>query len=146
MEAINGGSLLLRKKKATGVISNATSEDSSGSGEGYEEVESEVVKLTGSDMQGIDLTVVLPIQNPSVAQSGVMALLEEDSLNDVGGFIASRDDPVGKVHEAEKLLQIQQNLGLSFDPNVLIPVDKVVLMEDRDRSELAKWQESNGPQ
>jgi hypothetical protein len=146
MEAINGGSLLLRKKKATGVISNATSEDSSGSGEGYEEVESEVVKLTGSDMQGIDLTVVLPIQNPSAAQSGVMALLEEDSLNDVGGFIASRDDPVGKVHEAEKLLQIQQNLGLSFDPNVLIPVDKVVLMEDRDRSELAKWQESNGPQ
>jgi hypothetical protein len=81
-----------------------------------------------------------------IGQSGVQALLNEGSIHDVDGFIASREDPVCRVQEAEKVIEVQQDLGISFDPNDQPPVDRLITMEDRDRKELANWQESNGCQ
>jgi hypothetical protein len=156
MGAINGGPWPLRRKKTKGSGSaassshisgsNGSSDDLSGEGEGSEEVNSEGTNLMHQDRPGIELSVVLPLQNPSVAQSGVRALLNDDSLLDVDGFLESRNDPVVKLQEAEKLIQVQQELGICFDSNIPIPTDHLVCMEERDRGELANWQESDGPQ
>jgi hypothetical protein len=154
MGAINGGPWPLRRKKTKGSgstnsashtsDSNGSSDDLSGEGDGAEEAGSEGNTLKQHDMPGIELSVVLPIQNPSVAQSGVRALLCDDSLLDVDGFLESRKDPVVKIQEAEKLIQVQQELGIYFDPNIPIPTGQLVCMED-NRGDLANWQESDGP-
>jgi hypothetical protein len=104
------------------------------------------VTVMQHDVSRIDLTVVLPSPNPSGSQSGLRELLHDGSLQDVEGFIASRNDPGCRIQEAEKLIQSQQALGICFDPSEQIPVDKLIAMEERDRDELAKWQESDGPQ
>ncbi|MCI42380.1 hypothetical protein A2U01_0063617, partial [Trifolium medium] len=64
--------------------------------------------------------------------------MDEQALQDVAGFIASRDDPIGKVLEVEKLIEIQKDLGVSFDSEEQAPVDRLLKLEDRDIGDLAK--------
>jgi hypothetical protein len=96
--------------------------------------------------EGLELSVVLPLFNPVNSDSGVRLLLNEESLNDVEGFKATRDDPVVMGLEAAKLLENQQVFGMNFDNNEELPVDRMVTMEVRDRSKLTVDQESNGYQ
>ncbi|KAK2384353.1 hypothetical protein QL285_071706 [Trifolium repens] len=95
---------------------------------------------------GLVLEVVLPFQQAPQVQSGVNLLLREESLQDVNGFLASRDNPESKILEAKKLMCEQQELGFSFDHNLEEPIGRMVGMEGRDRSEFLKRQESSRPQ
>ncbi|MCI55793.1 hypothetical protein A2U01_0077044, partial [Trifolium medium] len=52
---------------------------------------------------GIDLSVVLSATTGSSRQSEIRVLMDDQALQDVEGLIASRDDPIGKVLEVEKL-------------------------------------------
>jgi hypothetical protein len=148
--AINGGTIPARRRKTKGgegvVSTSEVPQHSLGSEVGVMEASPLNVTVARHDDSGIDLTVVLPIPNPSGSQSGVRALLQDGSLQDVDGFIASREDPGSRFLEAEKLIQTQQALGICFDPTEQMPVGKLIAMEERDRDELAKWQESNGSQ
>jgi hypothetical protein len=110
------------------------------------EVEVDERVATGSDVPGIVLEVVLLAPIPNSGQSGVQLVMGDHSLHDVEGFLASRGDPGGVLLEAEKLTQLQQDLRVSFNPNEQVPIDCLLQMEDRDRKDLANWQESNGPQ
>ncbi|MCI56200.1 hypothetical protein A2U01_0077451, partial [Trifolium medium] len=89
-----------RKSKRAGHL-----DDSSGVGAGSSEAESDQLCSVREELPGIDLSVVLPYPNTHVGQSGVLVLLHEGSIQDVEGFIASREDPVCKVQEAEKIIQ-----------------------------------------
>ncbi|MCI27504.1 hypothetical protein A2U01_0048703 [Trifolium medium] len=93
---------------------------------------------------GIDLAVCLPFQNEPLSDSGVRLLLCEDSLKDVDGFIEARKSPLLVDLEAQKLLDDQQDLGVNFEREEELPVEKMVNMEVRDRGELSKCQESMG--
>ncbi|MCI27607.1 hypothetical protein A2U01_0048806, partial [Trifolium medium] len=113
-------------------------------------VEHEVVSTEERDplfnSPGIDLAAIPPAVTVNSGQSGIQVLMDEQFLQDVEGFLAARHDPGGRRLEAEKLFEIQQDLGLSFHPKEQPPVDILMKMEDREICELAKWQESNGPQ
>jgi DNA polymerase II small subunit/DNA polymerase delta subunit B len=61
--------------------------------------------------QEFQLEVVLPFLPMDNTASGVQHLLGEDSLGDVDGFVAARDNPIVQELEAEKLLIDQQQLG-----------------------------------
>jgi hypothetical protein len=95
---------------------------------------------------GLVLEVVLPFQQSNQAQSGVNLLLRDESLHDVEGFLATRDNPETKMLEAKRLMREQQELGLSFDQNAEESIGRMVGMEDRDRGEFLKRQESSRPQ
>ncbi|MCI12325.1 hypothetical protein A2U01_0033429, partial [Trifolium medium] len=97
-------------------------------------------------LPGIDLSVVLAFPNASAGRLGVHMLLNEHSMQDVEGFLSARETTDFKTLEAEKLALAQQDLGIHFDTVEGVPIDRLIIMEDRDRGELAKWQESNGPQ
>ncbi|MCI66953.1 hypothetical protein A2U01_0088211, partial [Trifolium medium] len=83
-------------------------------------VEQEVVSTAERDPHfnspGIDLAVIPHVVTVNSGQSGLQVLMGEQSLQDVEGFLAARDDPGGRLLEAEKLFEIQQDLGLSFHP------------------------------
>jgi hypothetical protein len=155
---INGGTLPMRRKKSkadeaanrggheSNSMDGSGSRESGGEEEGFLEATSVVDGEARLEHPGIELTVDLSTPISQIGQSGVQALLNEGSIHYVDGFIASREDPVCRVQEAEKLIEVQQALGISFDPNDQPPVDRLITMEDRDRKELANWQESNGCQ
>jgi hypothetical protein len=63
--------------------------------------------------QGLDLEVVLPFATGTT--SGVHHLMGEDSLGDLEGFVAARDNPMVQEKEAEVLLKEQKDLGMIFD-------------------------------
>jgi hypothetical protein len=95
---------------------------------------------------GAVLEVVLPFPFANQNQSGIDLLLREESLQDVEGFIASRDNPAVHVLEAEKLLGEQEIVGFSFEQQEPAPIARMVGMEVRDRDEFAKNQGPNHPQ
>jgi hypothetical protein len=64
----------------------------------------------------------------------------------VKGFIASRDNPRVRTLEAEKLMSGQQELRFNFYHNLEEPAKRMIDMEVRDRTEVAKGQESSRPQ
>ncbi|WJX69159.1 hypothetical protein P8452_53444 [Trifolium repens] len=92
------------------------------------------------------LEVILPFQQGPQPQSGVNLLLRDESLQDVEGFLAARDNPEGKILEAQKLLDEQLQLGFTFDHQVEKPIARMVGMEDRDREECVKRQGPARPQ
>jgi hypothetical protein len=96
--------------------------------------------------QGLNLEVVLPFEPGSNSQSGLNLLLNEDSIQDVDGFIAARNNPEAKVLEAQKLLSEQHKVGFNFDQNEVAPIGRMMDMEDRDRVESLKRQGSFRPQ
>ncbi|MCH97949.1 endonuclease/exonuclease/phosphatase family protein [Trifolium medium] len=61
-------------------------------------------------------------------------MLGEDSLKDVDGFIAARDSPLVIELEAQRLLNDQQELGMNFDREEELPVNRMTTMEGRDKS------------
>ncbi|MCH86280.1 DUF4283 domain protein [Trifolium medium] len=156
VEAISGASRPIRRRKTVAeddptrldVSSISETGDKCGqhSLEGGSMHSSSTSEGATQSIPGIDLTVVLHSRNPPVSHSGVQLLLGEHSLQDVDGFLTSRDDPVCKTLEAEALITVQQDLGILFNSADEIPTDRLINLEDRDRNELAKWQESNGPQ
>jgi hypothetical protein len=159
VEAINGGAIPVRRRRKNTiekVVEEGMSSSSSSSGNhngvtgdadqsGTIAIESTLVEK-GENPIEFELEVVLPISTPNPAQSGVQALLGEHSLIDVAGFLEAREDPGGKLLEAEKLVEIQKDLGVSFNPADQVPVDRLLKMEERDRVELAQCQEYHGPQ
>ncbi|WJX34866.1 hypothetical protein P8452_22934 [Trifolium repens] len=117
--AINGGAMPARRKKSTGVdavskgssVSNSPagseSGEAGGGGASSAEVDSDEGVVVRHEIPGIVLTVDLSSPQTQVGQSGVQALMHEGSIHDVEGFIASRDDPVCRIQEADKLIDIQ---------------------------------------
>jgi hypothetical protein len=95
---------------------------------------------------GINLEVVLPFNSGANTQSGVNLLLSEDSLQDVEGYKAARENPEAINLEAQKLFCEQQKIGFSFDQNEVAPIGRMVDMEDRDRVDFSKRQGSSRPQ
>jgi hypothetical protein len=106
----------------------------------------DVEPVASQSVQGLALEVVLPFQQPPQAQSGVNLLLSDDSIQDVEGFLVSRENPESKKLEAQKLLADQQELGFTFNQNLEEPVVRMVDMEVRDRAEFVMRQESPRPQ
>jgi hypothetical protein len=94
--------------------------------------------------QGIDLAVVLPFHNGPGLDSRIHLLLNDESLKDVDGFIATRDSPTVIELEAKQLLNNQQEFGVIFDPKQELPVDRMMNMEVRDQGRLPLGQESDG--
>jgi hypothetical protein len=149
-----GGSVPVPVRRRKGNVSIGAAEaDSSCSSENSEEQhisssefdQTDTMEVSNS-VPGFVLEVVLPMANPTPGQSGIQLLMGEHSIRDVEGFLAAREDGGGNVLEAEKLVQIQQDLGVSFNSSEQVPVDRLQKMEERDRSELANWKESNGHQ
>jgi hypothetical protein len=98
------------------------------------------------DSQDFNLEVVLPFHQPQQPQSGVNLLLNENSLLDVEGFAASRDNPQVRILETAKLMKGQEELGFNFGHNLEEPRERMIGMEVRDRNEVVKGQESSRPQ
>jgi hypothetical protein len=98
------------------------------------------------DSQDFNLEVVLPFHQPQQPQSGVNLLLNENSLHDVEGFAASRDNPQVRILETAKLMKGQEELGFNFGHNLEEPRERMIGMEVRDRNEVVKGQESSRPQ
>jgi hypothetical protein len=94
----------------------------------------------------MELMVCLPFGNSQRADSGIQHLLNEESLKNVDGFIETRESPRLIELEANKLLEDQQVLGVNFNLEKEVPVEKMVKMEARDKSKLQLNQESNGVQ
>jgi hypothetical protein len=142
-EIINHGGLSLNRRK--GAESGASSRRSN---EELGPVNSGELVVVDSiqNMEGVELEVVLPCQNNFASTSGVQHLLGEDSLGDLDGFIAERDNPLVQELEAEKLLTEQKGLGMHFNQRDDPPVPKMVDLEVRDRIEVTADQESNGLQ
>ncbi|CAJ2637211.1 unnamed protein product [Trifolium pratense] len=84
---------------------------------------------------GFDLAVMLLFGDEPVAQSGVHLLLDEESLQNVDGFLATRDNQLANKQEANKLLQVQKTLGVVFHGTEEEQVERMVNMEVRDRKE-----------
>jgi hypothetical protein len=105
-----------------------------------------VENMVSEESPGPVLEVVLPFPFVNRNQSGVEHLLREESLQDVEGYLASRDNPAVNVLEAEKLLGEQQKVGFNFDQQEPAPIARMVGMEGKDREEFAKNQGSNHPQ
>jgi hypothetical protein len=61
----------------------------------------------------------------------------------VEGYLASRANPLAKTLEAEKLLSDQQHMGFTFDQQSEAQIGRMVVMEDRDRGEVAKHEASS---
>jgi hypothetical protein len=92
-----------------------------------------------------ELSVVLPFHNLGGSDSGVRFLLNDESLKDVDGFIEARGSPTVIELEATKLLSNQQELGMNFvQGQEVLPVNRMVEMEGRDRGKLNVDQEANG--
>jgi hypothetical protein len=92
-----------------------------------------------------ELSVVLPFHNLEGSDSGVRFLLNDESLKDVDGFIEARGSPTVIELEATKLLSNQQELGMNFvQGQEVLPVNRMVEMEGRDRGKLNVDQEANG--
>jgi hypothetical protein len=96
--------------------------------------------------EGFELTVVLPFERAQPQVSGVNLLLGADSLIDVEGFVADRDNPIIQHAEAEKLLLVQQGLGMHFEAGEIDPINRMVTMEIRDREKNMVDKESNRSQ
>jgi hypothetical protein len=67
-------------------------------------------------------------------------------LKDVDGFLETRVSPLVIEAEAKQLLLNQKELGFTFVQSDDIPVDRMVIMENRDKGKLTVGQESNGLQ
>ncbi|MCI64899.1 hypothetical protein A2U01_0086157, partial [Trifolium medium] len=71
--------------------------ESQGHGGIHKDDDSEVGSPTDLEVthhsEGLDLAVVLPFGNVPASQSGVKLLLDEESLLDVDGYLAARDNP-----------------------------------------------------
>ncbi|WJX16361.1 hypothetical protein P8452_06395 [Trifolium repens] len=96
--------------------------------------------------EGLNLSVCLPFQVATATNSGLHQLLDDDSINDVEGFIAARESPIVLKLEAQKLLNNQQELGFNFAQEKALPVNRMVSMEVRDREKMKADLESNGLQ
>jgi hypothetical protein len=77
-------------------------------------------------------------------QSGVNLILEGDSGDEVEELITNRKDPVSKRQEAEKILEIQSDLGITFHEDKNTTVDRLLVLEDRDREKLEGSLENHG--
>ncbi|MCI48400.1 hypothetical protein A2U01_0069643, partial [Trifolium medium] len=81
--------------------------ESQGDGGIHKEADFEVGSPTDLEVthhsEGLDLAVVLPFGNVSASQSWVELLLDEESLIDVDGVLAARDNPMTKELEVKKL-------------------------------------------
>jgi hypothetical protein len=99
-----------------------------------------------SNPQGLELSVCLPFPANFEPESGVRHLLNEDTIKDVDGFVAARESPLIMEAEANQLLMNQKGLGFNFVQSEVVPVDRMVNMEIRDREKLSLDQESNGIQ
>jgi adenylate kinase family enzyme len=93
--------------------------------------------------QGPTLEIVLPFQQATHARSGVDLLLQEDNLQNVEGYVTNRATLDAKKAEAQKLLVVQKELGFNFAQEEDLMVERLIEMEDRDREEFVKNQESH---
>jgi hypothetical protein len=60
--------------------------------------------------------------------------------------VVACNNPDSKILEANKLLSEQQELGFNFDLREEVPIGRMLGMEDRDRGNFEKCQESTHPQ
>ncbi|GAU47008.1 hypothetical protein TSUD_244370 [Trifolium subterraneum] len=134
MGAINGGSLSTRRRrdaKKGGEAKELTVGPSfsvvSGGDQhsGWVDPEGQFSDSDESyrSIPGIDLEVVLPAATVNPGQSGVRDLMDEHTILHVEGFQAARQDPAYRAREAEKLIEIQQAIGVSFDSNEHAPME-----------------------
>jgi hypothetical protein len=156
-DAINN-SVLMNKKRRPGVSVTESTEShaivskgvTANSGEGFSQQQMAVEQVNHlvehpiQNTEGFELSIVLPFHSDTIADSGVRLLLNEESLNDVEGFIEARDDPVIMELEAQTLLGKQQELGVNFEINEELPVKRMINMEVRDRGKLPEEQELIG--
>jgi hypothetical protein len=90
------------------------------------------------------LEVVLPIDRNRSQQSGLKLLMAEEDLNDVDEFVVKRRSPEAKRLEVEELLQIQKDLGTSFDLREQNITARMIDHEDRDREKFEECEEPMG--
>ncbi|WJX87784.1 hypothetical protein P8452_69939 [Trifolium repens] len=158
-EAINNCNPIRKIKRSKGLVMSSLESQSlvsegvsvtggDGDGGGFVEDEgaAQLVVEQHHNPQGLNLSVCLPFQAANVMNSGLHQLLDDDSINDVEGFIAARESPVVLKLEAQKLLDNQQELGFNFDQDEALPVNRMVDMEVRDREKMKFDLESNGLQ
>jgi hypothetical protein len=152
-EAVNGGGVINKKKKlGTGslvevsrsrVESVACSMPVIEQGEVIESGTQQIVTSPGSPV-AIQLEVVLPIDRNRSQQSGLKLLMAEEDLNDVDEFVVKRRSPEAKRLEVEELLQIQKDLGTSFDLREQNITARMIDHEDRDREKFEECEEPMG--
>jgi hypothetical protein len=158
-EAINKCNPIRKIKRAKGLEMSSLESQSlmseevsvtGGDGDGGELVVDEgaaqMVVEQHHNPQGLNLSVCLPFQVATATNSGLHQLLNDDSINDVDGFIAARESPIVLTLEAQKLLDNQQELGFNFAQEEALPVNRMVNMEVRDREKMKVDLESNGLQ
>jgi acid phosphatase class B len=108
--------------------------------------------MNGLELPGIDNTPKQIIEGDQqsipaeTSQSGVNLILGEDSIEDIDGFKEGRTEAVNKTLEAEKIFQIQSDLGLNFVEDKDNSVTRLITLEDREREDLNKYQEGQRSQ
>jgi hypothetical protein len=133
---IQNGCLAVSRRRVSEVSSpSRRSADDVESNCSVRQANTEVVQ----NSQGLDLEVVLPFATGTT--SGVHHLMGEDSLGDLEGFVAARDNPMVQEKEVEVLLKEQKDLGMIFDQRTDNPVSRMVTMEVRDRGQVQVVQE-----
>ncbi|WJX51435.1 hypothetical protein P8452_37634 [Trifolium repens] len=158
-EAINNCNSIRKIKGSKGLVMSSlesqslvsegvsvTGGDGDGGGLAEDEGAAQLVVKQHHNSEGLNLSVCLPFQVANATDSGLHQLLNDDSINDVEGFIVARESPIVLKLEAQKLLDNQQELGFNFDQDEALPVNRMVNMEVRDREKMKLDLEPNGLQ
>jgi hypothetical protein len=146
-----GGPKCLRFAEAV-IQAGGPSRRRKGVSEGRDGASSTGQNMNGLEPPGVDSTPKQIIEGDQqsipaeTSQSGVNLILGEDSIEDIDGFKEGRTEVVNKTLEAEKIFQIQSDLGLNFVEDKDNSVTRLITLEDRDREDLNKYKEGQRSQ
>ncbi|WJX26090.1 hypothetical protein P8452_15065 [Trifolium repens] len=153
MEAVSNGGAFSKREKigdqdSHKVIIKEAEEVLTTVAESIESEDNELQPVEGVSGSSVDcqLEVVLPFENPPGQNSGVNLLLCEEDLIAVEEFQVRRRDPVAKRLEAEELLQIQSDLGMTVGGREQNILTREIEHEDRDRERFEDCEELLGDQ
>jgi hypothetical protein len=136
MEVVNNVSGSCRRKKTLEVVGEVSSVPVENSGEDGVAIPGTVTSLE---------PILMPIgEVVRTSQSGVDLILGDNFGDDMDIVELGRNDPGDKRSDAEHILEIQLDLGLNFIEEKEVTVDRLVGLEERDRENLARCQESHG--
>jgi NACalpha-BTF3-like transcription factor len=159
VEEIQGGGPNLRRKNVNSRVmvdkgginftENLESESITSSEDDRQKLEEQVVHSNEEipkSPEAIHLEVVLPLEKSTCQQSGLNWLMGEEDLNDVDAYEVRRRNSETKRMEAEELLQIQQDFGVTCDRKEQNSVARLMEHEDSDREKFEDCEELLGNQ
>jgi hypothetical protein len=137
MEVVNSVSASCRKKRSTTGLGETSFESTEVAGEASNKG-GEQLELVPRPDDGGDPSQVM------ATQSGVALILGEGLGDGTDDLVTGRNESGDLRSDAEQILEIQEALGLKFNEEKGVTVDRLVELEERDRAKLENCQENQG--